>query len=85
MGEPSSDELTYHVRIHEEDGGLWAEVVELPGAFATGDTMEELEESLTEAISLYLSTENSPISVTLTRREPVSGERVEEQKYLVCS
>ncbi|MFJ4551502.1 type II toxin-antitoxin system HicB family antitoxin [Streptomyces sp. NPDC088817] len=81
----SENELTYHVRIHDEgDDGLWAEVVELPGCFASGEDMEELEEALTEAISQYLSAPGSPISLQLNRREPISGERVEEQKYLVC-
>jgi len=44
------------VHIHPEDGGLWAEVEELPGCFASGDNEEELQEALMEAIGLYLST-----------------------------
>jgi predicted RNase H-like HicB family nuclease len=79
------NELTYSVRIHDEgDDGLWAEVIELPGCFASGLDMEELEEALVEAISQYLSVPGSPIRVVLERREPISGEVVEEQKYLVC-
>ena len=45
-------ELT--ARIHHEDGSYWAEVVELPGCFATGDTFDELLESLREGIALYV-------------------------------
>lgn len=44
----------YTARIHEEDASFWAEVVELPGCFATGDTLDELREGLGEAISLYV-------------------------------
>jgi hypothetical protein len=43
------------VEVHEEDGVLWGQVVELPGCFATGDDRDELTEALGEAISLYQS------------------------------
>ena len=43
----------YTARVHsEEDGSLWAEVVELPGCFASGDTLDELWEALQEAVAL---------------------------------
>ena len=41
-------------RIHREDGSYWAEVVELPGWFASGDTLDEPQDALSEAISLNL-------------------------------
>lgn len=44
----------FTAKVHEEPGSLWAEVVELPGCFATGYTPDELREALEEAISLYL-------------------------------
>jgi predicted RNase H-like HicB family nuclease len=41
--------------IHEaEEGGFWAEVPALPGCFTQADTLEELEESLHEAIEGWL-------------------------------
>ena len=49
------EERQLTVTVHEEDGSLWAQVRELPGCFASGDSMEELQEALSEAISLYLS------------------------------
>ena len=45
---------TYTVQVHEEDGALWAEVIELPGCFVTAETMEELTEALAEAISFVI-------------------------------
>jgi len=39
-------------RAHFEDGAYWAQVVELPGCFAAGDTLDELLESLREGIEL---------------------------------
>jgi predicted RNase H-like HicB family nuclease len=46
-------ELT--ARIHVEEGSYWADVSELPGCFASGDTLGELFESLQEGIALYLA------------------------------
>ncbi len=45
-------ELT--ARIHMEEGSFWADVPELPGVFASGDTLDELFESLAEGVTLYL-------------------------------
>jgi predicted RNase H-like HicB family nuclease len=45
-------ELT--ANIHREDGSYWANVSELPGCFATGDSLDELFDSLREGIQLYL-------------------------------
>lgn len=42
-------------RIHIEDGSYWADVLELPGCFAAGDTLEELFDSLQEGIALCLA------------------------------
>lgn len=52
-------DLTITVRL--ESGSFWATVEELPGVFATGDTLDELRESLTEGVALYLSTPDRPI------------------------
>jgi predicted RNase H-like HicB family nuclease len=50
------DERTLTVRVHDEgERGMWAGVLELPGCFASGYEWEELNESLTEALNLYLS------------------------------
>jgi predicted RNase H-like HicB family nuclease len=58
------------VRVHEEEGSYWAEVVELPGCFASGDTLDELRAALDESVRLH-------------RDQPASGAsrlRVEELK-----
>lgn len=46
-------ELTAH--IHIEEGSCWADVPELPGCFASGDTLGERFESLQESVALYLA------------------------------
>jgi predicted RNase H-like HicB family nuclease len=55
------------VRIHAEEGSYWAEVTELPGCFASGATLDELVESLTEAIFIYLDDGRSG-TVSIERR-----------------
>jgi predicted RNase H-like HicB family nuclease len=45
-------EHAYTVEIHDEGGLLWGQVVEEPGCFGTGDTMEELAASIGEALAL---------------------------------
>jgi predicted RNase H-like HicB family nuclease len=58
----------YTVHIHHEPGdeySLWAEVEELPGCFASGRDMDELQEALSEAVSHYLSEPDHPVRVRL--------------------
>lgn len=43
------------ITLHLEDGAFWATVAEYPGVFATGDTLEELRESLQAGIALVLA------------------------------
>jgi predicted RNase H-like HicB family nuclease len=56
-----------HVRIRFEDRAYWATVDEYPGVFATGDTLEELHESLEEGLSLVIEgadPEASPVQLS---------------------
>jgi len=48
---------TYTVLVHEgeeDEGGYWAEVVELPGCFGGGDTLEEVEQDIKDAIEAHI-------------------------------
>lgn len=48
-------EITFHVLVTEEDdGSFWAEVKELPGCFASGFSMDELQEAMLEAMQMWL-------------------------------
>jgi predicted RNase H-like HicB family nuclease len=47
-------ELRAKIR-HDDDGMYWAEVEQLPGCFASGETVPELLEALREAVSMYLA------------------------------
>ena len=49
--------LGYTVIVHEEDpedGGFYAQVEELPGCFAAGETLDELESDVRDAIEAYI-------------------------------
>jgi predicted RNase H-like HicB family nuclease len=51
MAEPTDHNI--RVKIHLEEGSTWATVDDMPGVFATGDTPDELRESLQEGTALY--------------------------------
>ena len=63
------EQLALHVDVHHEEGSYWAEVRELPGCFAAGDTVAELIASVEEAVALYLAPpeadEAPPIAIEL--------------------
>ena len=46
--------------VHQaEEGGYWAEVPALPGCITEGDTIEELESNLKDAIEGWLEVANN--------------------------
>ncbi len=48
---------TYTVLVYEaepDEGGFWATVAELPGCGTSGETMEEIEENIRDAIQTYI-------------------------------
>jgi predicted RNase H-like HicB family nuclease len=59
----------------EADGTYWAEVEGLPGCFASGHDLDELEEALVEAIQMCL-----PDGIELERP---SLERLDDARILV--
>ncbi len=73
--------VEYIARIHEEEGSLWAEVLDLPGCFASGASLDELREALEEAVTLYLADDDPSgsagvISAPSSRRLSVGEMRV---------
>lgn len=52
--------------VHQaEEGGYWAEVPALPGCITEGDTMEELENNLKDAIEGWLEVANDYIKIRI--------------------
>lgn len=79
---------TVTVKVYFEDGQLWAEVEEFPGCFASGFTQAELEESLSEGLSLYLSEPGHPVRAELVKKraeERPLPEFVEHRSVRLCA
>ncbi|MFC3997746.1 type II toxin-antitoxin system HicB family antitoxin [Nocardiopsis sediminis] len=72
--------VDYTIRIHHENDSYWADVVELPGVFAAGTTLDELRASLEEGISLYLSSDRRRADVRVDRAHDAV---VVEQRFVV--
>lgn len=55
--------MAYHAVVeYAPESGYWASVRELPGCFSTGETIEELQANIREAIALHLEDlEDAPI------------------------
>ena len=73
---------TYTVRIHPDSDGLWAEVIELPGCFASGHDFDELWESLEEGIGLYLSNDDKTVVAQVVDKADAVIEEPHEFKLL---
>lgn len=54
----------------QEEGGFTVEVPDLPGCISEGDTLEEAESNIQEAIGLYLETLQER-GIPLPEREPL--------------
>ena len=60
--------MELNATVHAEQGAYWAEVNELPGCFASGQTLDELTDALRESIQMYLSDSGtSPPAVQLNQ------------------
>lgn len=56
---------SFTAEVHFEDGSYWAQVREIPGCFASGDTLDELFDGLREAIQLCLEDEDAGANLHL--------------------
>jgi predicted RNase H-like HicB family nuclease len=67
--------MTFTAEVHFEDGSYWAQIREVPGCFASGDTLDELFEGLREAIQMSLEDEDAgaklDIASAILSSEPV--------------
>jgi predicted RNase H-like HicB family nuclease len=66
MKQAMGSQIELVAKVHREDDMYWAEVPSHPGLFASGETMDELIESLGEAWVLYTSDDDSVPQATVT-------------------
>ena len=46
---------TYHLNVFEgEEGGFWADVAEVPGCVAQGESLDELMQNARDAIEVFV-------------------------------
>jgi len=67
--------MTYHFRIHDE-GGLWAECIELEGCVTQGQDRAELGKNMQEALNLYLEEPESSAVIFPETDSKLSGANV---------
>ena len=68
--------MQFTVLVHEdEDGGYWGECLELPGCISQGDTLDEMDYNIREAIELVLEVklEDGEDVSNLQQVEPALG------------
>ena len=78
---PEPVHITASIRF--EGDHYWAEVQELPGCFATGDTLDELRDALEEAIAIYLTDDPGGGELHLDLPAP-SSVTVDEMKFALA-
>jgi len=62
--------MYYHFKIHKEADGYWGECIELEGCVTQGDSLEELQKNMEEALNLYLDGPyNSDITFPMPNKE----------------
>lgn len=64
----------------EEDGGYSVSVPDLPGCYSQGDSFEEAQENIKEAIELYLEDADADLyhqTPEMTRRQVVSRVQIQ--------
>jgi predicted RNase H-like HicB family nuclease len=65
--------MDFHATVHFADDSYWAEVAELPGCFASGDTEAELQAALVEAIRMCAGDEFPGDELRLTALTLAAG------------
>jgi predicted RNase H-like HicB family nuclease len=66
MSDGMGSQIELVAQVHREDGMYWAHVPSHPGLFASGETMDELIESLGEAWALYTSDDSAAPQAAVT-------------------
>jgi predicted RNase H-like HicB family nuclease len=66
MKRAMTSQIELVAKVRREDGMYWADVPSHPGLFASGETIDELIESLGEAWALYSSDGESAPQAAVT-------------------
>jgi antitoxin HicB len=70
--------MFYHFKKHEEPDGYWADCIEFEGCVTQGDSLEELQKNMGEALNLFLDEpENTNVTFPMPDKE-IKGENIVE-------
>jgi predicted RNase H-like HicB family nuclease len=70
------EQVTLQAQVHCEEGMYWAEVPSYPGLFASGETLDELQEAIVEAWLLY--TQDDIASAHIEQIGPAKPKKVQK-------
>lgn len=70
--------MKYHFKVYKEEGGYFAQCLELPGCITEADSMEELYQNMQDALNLYI--EEPETSKDLAN---LSDEKIRRSKNIV--
>jgi predicted RNase H-like HicB family nuclease len=79
-------DMQFTVLVHEdEDGGYWGECLELPGCISQGDTLDQMDSNIREAIELVLEVklEDGEDLLRLEPREPVLADDPDVRRWII--
>ncbi|HLF72149.1 MAG TPA: type II toxin-antitoxin system HicB family antitoxin [Dehalococcoidia bacterium] len=78
--------MNFTVLVHEdEDGGYWGECLELPGCVSQGESLDEMDRNIREAIELVLEVkaEDGEDLQSLMPTEPVFGDDPRVRRWVI--
>lgn len=67
--------MEYHFKIHKEKNGFTAECIELKGCRTEGDSLEELELNMEEALNLFLAEQDNS-TLIFPSPKPITGKGI---------
>lgn len=67
--------MKYHFKVHKEEIGYFAQCIELPGCITEGDTFEELQENMQDALNLYIEEPETSKDLAKLPDEAIRGSK----------
>jgi predicted RNase H-like HicB family nuclease len=78
--------MLFTVLVHEDvDGGYWGECLELPGCISQGDTLDEMDFNIREAIEVVLEVklEDGEDLSNLQPKPSVADDEANPRKWII--
>tara|TARA_R110000868_G_scaffold155691_6_gene382154 strand:- start:22045 stop:22473 length:429 start_codon:yes stop_codon:yes gene_type:complete len=76
--------MKYHFKVHCEDGGYWAECLELEGCQTQADDLVELQANMEEVLNLYLCEPEDSKTIFALPKKVKSDTKIVEVEVNPC-